>query len=84
MIINVFNVVELPMVQFCGFIVFIPCLETERRPWVVVLDGTRLPYDLQWNKTNLYLSFIILSNFLKNICLLMRNLCLSELSAATA
>ena len=47
MIRNGFNVLEWSMVKFCGFIVFIPCLETEGSLWGVVLDGPRFPYDLQ-------------------------------------
>ena len=80
MVFKFFMVVYL---MFCGFLIFIPCFETEGRPWGVVLDGPCLPYDLQWNKPNFYLSLINFSHSMKHerhnndVFLGMCNLCLS-------
>ena len=79
----------------CCFIAFISCLETEKPPLGAVLDGPRLPYDLQWNKPNVYdingsnvgswkqISFFSESLTAQQESVCWRAICVFYLSAAT-
>ena len=75
----------------CCFIAFISCLETEKPPLGAVLDGPRLPYDLQWNKPNVddikgswkQISFFSESSTAQQESVCWHAICVFYLSAAT-